>query len=80
MESKIDGKTTAVETHIGEGYRKSGDGVDGVEGPGMEMNNTGEEAVDAEALEHAIEALEKKKSAWYAYLTTVDFWIVLALG
>lgn len=80
MASKIDGKTTVVETHVGEGYRKSGDGIDGVEGRGMEMNITGEEAVDAEVLEHAIEALEKKKSAWYAYLTTADFWIVLALG
>jgi solute carrier family 35 protein F1/2 len=80
-------KTTAVETHAignGESYRKS----NGLEGnaengdymtAGRRVNSRGEE-VDGEVLEHAIEALEKKKTAWYAYLLTKDFWLVLLIG
>lgn len=36
--------------------------------------------VSPEVLEHGIEAIEGKKSAWYAYLTTRDFWLVLTIG
>lgn len=90
MASKATGvKTSAVETHerhVGDSY-KSSDGLEGNgEGSGsIEMvgergvNGNGDE-VDPEVLEHAIEALEKKKTAWYAYLTTRDFWIVLIIG
>ncbi len=80
-------KTTAVETHAidnGEFYRKS----DGMEGNGESSNsmtagrrvNGLDEEVDGEVLEHAIEALESKRTAWYAYLVTKDFWLVLLIG
>jgi hypothetical protein len=82
-------KTSAVETHerhVGDSYKSSdglegnGDGSGSIEMVGERgVNGVGDE-VDPEALEHAIEALEKKKTAWYAYLTTRDFWIVLMIG
>lgn len=81
MASNNDGKTSAIETQerqVGNGYRKSGDGIDGIDSNVAELN--GAQPIDAEVLEHALETLEKKKTAWYAYLTTADFWIVLALG
>jgi hypothetical protein len=81
MASKYDAKTSAIETHdnrMGENYRKTGDDS------GMEMNYEQTHIAAAEnereVLEHAILALEQKKTTWYAYFTTVDFWIVLALG
>jgi hypothetical protein len=40
----------------------------------------GQETVDGLVLEQAIEAIESKKSKWWAYLTTREFWIVLLLG
>jgi solute carrier family 35 protein F1/2 len=91
MASKNTTKTTAIETqedmgiaHVnGESYK----GSDGLEGPdedsgSMEMRPQGdvEDGVDGEVLEHAIEALEGKKKAWYAYLLTRDFWLVLLIG
>lgn len=39
-----------------------------------------DEIVSPEVLEHALESLETQKTAWYAYFTTKDFWLVLALG
>ncbi|KAH8816852.1 hypothetical protein F5884DRAFT_237098 [Xylogone sp. PMI_703] len=45
---------------------------------GEETDGSGE--VDNSALEHAIETIEDKKKAWYAYFLTRDFWIVLVLG
>jgi solute carrier family 35 protein F1/2 len=33
-----------------------------------------------EVLQAGIEALERKKTAWWAYLATKDFWLVLAIG
>ena len=80
-------KATGVETYAvgnGEGYRKSGDGLEGNGSGSVEMTgqravtNAGE--VDPEVLEHAIQALENKKTAWWAYLTTKDFWLVLLIG
>ncbi len=67
------------------GYRKNNDGLDGGGSGSLEMVNEqrlggGDDDVDPEVLQHAIEALETKKTAWYAYLTTWDFWIVLLLG
>jgi solute carrier family 35 protein F1/2 len=80
-------KTTAIETQHsvgnGESYRKSSDGLEGTgeEGGSMEMHaHVGEDGVDPEVLEYAIEALESKKRAWYAYLLTKDFWLVLLIG
>lgn len=85
-------KTTAVEAYeqpLGNSYRKSGDGLYGNEGGsgGVEMAGDegvravdGEDAVDNVVLEQAIQALESKKTAWYAYLTTKDFWLVLIIG
>jgi hypothetical protein len=90
MASKATGvKTSALETHerhVGDSYKSSdglegnGDGSGSIEMVGeIGVNGNGDE-VDPEVLEHAIEALEKKKTAWYAYLTTRDFWIVLMIG
>ena len=91
MASYYDSKSTAIETQtvMGNGQRHiSSDGLEGVDnGSGsMEMNDeglrgaTGEDGVDAVALEQAIDSLEAKNAKWYAYLTTRDFWIVLAIG
>lgn len=84
MASKYDGKTTAIETHdnsLGEGYHKS-DGNEETDISGVEINGAGvgDDAVSPEIVGQALETLEKKKTAWYAYLTTADFWFVLALG
>lgn len=90
MAAKNATKTTAIETqqdmgigHVnGETYK----GSDGLEGMGeesgsMEMRaQTADDGVDGEVLEHAIEVLEGKKKAWYAYLLTRDFWLVLLIG
>ena len=82
-------KTSAVETHerhVGDSY-KSSDGLEGNGDGSGSIEMVGERGVigdgnevDPEVLEHAIEALEKKKTAWYAYLTTRDFWVVLMIG
>ena len=83
-------KTTGVESYEvgnGQSYRKSGDGLEGNEnGSGsVEMTaqrvatNDGDD-VDPEVLEHGIQALENKKTAWWAYLATRDFWVVLLIG
>jgi solute carrier family 35 protein F1/2 len=37
-------------------------------------------STDPEVLGQAIGALENKKTSWFAYLTTKEFWIVLAIG
>jgi hypothetical protein len=94
MASKtVETKTTAIETYerpLGESYRKSSDGLEGNgdESGSIEMvrneyegvRGVNGENVDGVVLEHAIEVLEGKKKAWYAYLTTKDFWMVLVLG
>ncbi|RDW66708.1 DUF914-domain-containing protein [Coleophoma crateriformis] len=78
-------KTSAIETQETpiESYYKPQEGAEG--SGSIELNPGhrsvhGEESVDPEILEHAIEALEGKKSSWYAYLLTRDFWIVLVIG
>jgi len=42
------------------------------------VNSQGE-VIDNSVVEQELEALERKKK-WYSYLTTKDFWIVLAIG
>jgi solute carrier family 35 protein F1/2 len=90
MASKTAGsKTSAIETlhdiSNGDSYRKTSDGLEGngeqsrsIEMGAREVN--AEDIVDPEVLEYAIEALESKKKAWYAYLLTRDFWVVLLIG
>jgi hypothetical protein len=79
----FDAKTTAIETHDRKlGNAESNDLGDGsnevrVEGPGP---GGSEDTVDELVLEQAIDALESKKTKWWAYLTTRDFWFVLLLG
>jgi solute carrier family 35, member F1/2 len=80
-------KVTGVETYAvgnAETYRKSGDGLEGNGSGSVEMTaqrvTTNAEEVDPEVLEHAIQALENKKTSWWAYLTTKDFWLVLLIG
>jgi solute carrier family 35 protein F1/2 len=68
----------------GDSYGKSSDGLEVMGSDGMEMAGQrgvmNVDEVDPEVLEHAIEALENKKTAWWAYLTTRDFWLVLLIG
>lgn len=70
-------------------YSKSADGIES--GPGVGMNGTepvngvfeipsNANGVNGIELAQALEEIEKKKKAWYAYFLTRDFWIVLALG
>ena len=84
-------KTTAVEARErgfgnAETYRKTADDSGVVGGSGsMEMVgerilSRGNDEVDPEVLQHAIEVLEKKKTTWYGYMTTWDFWLVLLIG
>lgn len=88
-------KTTAVETHTtaishGAGYRKSnddfgvtgsrsgsGNGVDVVEINEMDMAEPAPSRVE---LASAFQKIEGRKTKWYAYLTTKDFWIVVVIG
>jgi solute carrier family 35, member F1/2 len=88
-------KTSAIETHttaIGNSssYRKSNDDF-GVTGSGFGSGNgVGVEEINemdmAESvpsrieLATALQKIEGRKTKWYAYLTTKDFWIVIILG
>jgi solute carrier family 35 protein F1/2 len=88
-------KTSAIETHttaIGDssGYMKSNDDF-GVSGSGSGSGNgVGVEEINemdiAEPipsrieLATALQKIEERKTKWYAYLTTKDFWIVIILG
>jgi solute carrier family 35 protein F1/2 len=88
MESKnLASKVTGVETYERHVGNKSSDGRDGNGNGSGSLEMTGQrgvvntdEEVDPEVLEHAIQALENKKTAWWAYLTTRDFWLVLLIG
>ena len=81
-------RTTAIEAFelpVGNNYRKSGDGLGegngDVEVTGDEVRAVeGEDNVDEAVVAQGLQALETKKTAWYAYLTTRDFWIVLFIG
>jgi solute carrier family 35, member F1/2 len=88
-------KTSAVETHtisIGNGanYRKSEDdfGITGSRsgsGNGVGVEEINEMDIDGPApsrveLANALEKIEGRKTKWYAYLMTKDFWIVIVLG
>lgn len=75
------GNSTSVEAHdagVGENYRKTGDDT------AIEMNGDGRpisrDVSENEVLGEAIANLENKKTKWWAYLTTKDFWLVLLLG
>jgi solute carrier family 35 protein F1/2 len=88
MESKnLASKVTGVETyetHLGdkssEGLDGNGNGSGSLEMTGQRGVTATDEEVDPEILEHALQALENKKTAWWAYLTTRDFWLVLLIG
>ncbi|TAQ86214.1 hypothetical protein B7494_g5466 [Chlorociboria aeruginascens] len=76
-------KSTGVGTHeanLGGRDHKSSDGLEGVAEVRSNEEVRTDEDVDGVVLENAIEAIEGKKTAWYAYLTTRDFWIVLVIG
>lgn len=81
-------RVTGVDTYAvgnGESDRKSSDGspVEVIGSNGMEMSEhrvTNEDDVNPEVLEHSLQVLENKKTAWWAYLTTRDFWLVLLIG
>ncbi|RFU32383.1 hypothetical protein B7463_g3950, partial [Scytalidium lignicola] len=76
----------ASSKHIDEGVAELDTGVETPKAVNQQVRPvTGEETdgsgeVDTAVLEHAIEAIEEKKKAWYAYFLTRDFWIVLLLG
>jgi solute carrier family 35 protein F1/2 len=77
-------KSTGIETQVnalGESYRKSTDGYV-AQPPVIELapHASREDEIDGVVLEHAIEAIESQKAAWWAYLVTRDFWIVMAIG
>lgn len=65
----------------GQSYRKSADlhehSSDSV---GMDGRGDSSDNIDPEIVGGALHSLENKKTAWYAYLTTRDFWIVFLLG
>ena len=88
-------KTSAIETHttaIGNGasYRKSNDdfeitksGSGSGNGVGVEEINEMDTAAPEPSrveLATALQKIEGRKTKWYAYLTTKDFWIVIVLG
>lgn len=78
-----DMKPAAIETHDGKlGNDERNDLREGSnELSSEEPRATGsEEAIDGVALERAIDALESRKTKWWAYLATRDFWIVLLIG
>ena len=78
-----DAKTTAIETRDRKLDHDEGTDLgNGSNEVSVDEPRAGgsEEAVDAVVLEQAIDALESKKTKWWAYLTTRDFWIVLLLG
>lgn len=76
-------KPTAIETHdkklANDESNNLGDGSHDVSVEERGASGS-EESVDGIVLERGIEALESKKTKWWAYLTTRDFWFVLALG
>ncbi|KAB8295977.1 hypothetical protein EYC80_008794 [Monilinia laxa] len=88
MSSKIgnESKAPGVETNISslgeERHTKSSDGAAPGSSGSFETagNRAAEDQVDGEVLEHAIENLKTKNGAWWAYLLTRDFWIILLLG
>lgn len=79
-------RVTGVDTYAvgnGESDRKSSDGSPVEVTGSMEMTGqrvANEDDVAPEVLEHSLQALENKKTAWWAYLTTRDFWLVLLIG
>ena len=81
--ASTDAKTTAIETRDRKLDNDDSNelGNDSNEVSVDEPRAGGSEAaVDEVVLEQAIEALESKKTRWWAYMKTRDFWIVLLLG
>ena len=65
----------------GQSYDKSADlNEHSSDSMGMDRRGDSDDTIDPEVLGDALHALENKKTVWYAYLTTKDFWIVLLLG
>lgn len=70
-------KNAVAETHV------TGLGTHRGESRSKQMapeDRVGDDDMTPEILGQGLEALEGKKKAWYSYLTTRDFWIVLAIG
>lgn len=85
MASKNTAKTTAVETNVNpvhDFYGKDTGLEAGASGSGNvePLSYDGGLEPESVALARAIHELEGKKTHWYSYLTTKEFWIVLALG
>ncbi|KAL3418842.1 hypothetical protein PVAG01_09063 [Phlyctema vagabunda] len=83
--SPLGATTTAVDTGVEYYQPKDGVHAGGERSGGIELDSGdrgvhGEEQVDGAVLEHAIVAIEGKKTGWFAYMLTKDFWIVLGLG
>ncbi len=80
-------KATGIETHI-----TAGNGSTDIKAmeefetsPSETRNGVGglgltDEETDREALASALQEIEGRKTKWYAYLTTKDFYAVLVLG
>jgi solute carrier family 35 protein F1/2 len=77
-------KITGIETHahpVGESYKAGDEGMVVSDGSNsMEMRGEGVDDVDPEVVAAGIEALERKRTKWYSYVLTRDFWIVLLIG
>lgn len=77
-----DMKSAAIETHdtqLGNERANLGDGSNEVSS-GEPRATDSEDTIDPAALGQALDALEAKKTKWWAYLATRDFWIVLLIG
>ncbi|RKF82399.1 putative solute carrier family 35 member [Golovinomyces cichoracearum] len=63
-------------------FRQSRDDTTGPRGSGARQSygTTNEDAANPEIIERGFEAITNTEVAWYAYVMTRDFWIVLALG
>ena len=79
-------KATGVEAHahtVGESYKAADEGhvvSDGSNSMEMRGDRGGDDYADADVVAAGIEALEKKRTHWYSYVMTRDFWIVLIIG
>ena len=78
------GDFQSYETHVvgnPESYRKNAELNElSSDHTGQAGRGHSDDSVDPDAVGDALNALENKKTVWYAYLTTRDFWIVLAIG
>lgn len=75
---------TAVEanpTYAGDSYYEPGTTNKNFNGP-VELGERShsDDSANPVAVEHGLTALESKKTRFFAYLRTREFWIVLAIG